>query len=1107
MAKTETIAGVVPVPRGPYDSGNTYYKYNLTQLYGSTYMSKIDDNTTAPATMDAEGNITVNENWEVWADASGIPALQKEIEKRYKTIGFAGIVDDAISSASFEEDGSPSNVYYSSQLKAFVLKSGEVYYTTWNNAGLWNDVSNESSPVAYLDCYYLGSGNLYVFNGTNLYAIGGEDFRKITNFLGITNNQTVQLEIGKDGYYFSMTGKLVSEPFYMISNPISVKKGDILYIENVVINAVSVFSKYNGEDDYTALKAGVYNDGKTALQIYIVTEDCDIAICGTKLSTKTLYVISSFIYNEILKNTLALIQYDESILQLKKEVRFPYDNNYLPNETTINNGAATMLIDGYVDIVYEDGQSYSLAKYSKDNNYFIFYKKPKDINATAENLTKIGEFDISGIEGSEFHLLIPRQQFKDILGNSWFIVKLPENTYTNAYDYNGCGLSPKIFKGGINSNILLNQRLDEIKKQCDTNSNKITENSSAILALQKNFTETITEEKNWEQPLKIGSNTSTFSGWGMIIGTNIRVKSAKIQIANRGEEAMTKVRFKFFADTYEGELLTQKDVEVNIQQGAIQEVECILDTPISYNGNIYMIYLCDQICTSYVLNNTSEAEKAYSKYTPADNVSFPKLTYVTNGNLDGKPLGVTTFGYNYVYGVTLGIAKQTLSEEIKEQIKDEVIDEVGKSSNAGLEVILPDVIYATVDDKLQLFYRGMIKAVNLYVYDILVACSKGLQKPRYFEYSPKVEDIGETTFNVKVRNIAGDVLAEKTCRLITSAKGVSPSNKINIACFGDSLTSAGTWCRELDRRLTENGGSPAGLGLTNIEFVGSKTNGTTGYFGVGGWVWESYTQEGRPAYRFQVSGVTTLNAGDTYTNNGNTFTVMEVNVTEGTGNILCSVSSLNPAPQPSGVLTKSKGNGDATITYSSVEEDTQNPLWDKEQGKMTFVPYVDKYCDGQIDCVITLLSWNGQTAHRTDFTSVITQIEKFADTLHSEYPQCKLKLCGIQVPSLNGGMGANYGATGSGYADTYGMVVTALNMNKAYQEFANRDEYKDFVEFVNVSAQFDSEYNMPKAEVAANSRNSTNKEFIGTNGVHPDTSGYYQIADVLYRNIVSNFCK
>lgn len=83
MAKTETIAGVVPVPRGPYDSGNTYYKYNLTQLYGSTYMSKIDNNTTAPATMDAEGNITVNENWEVWVDASGVPALRKEIKNMF----------------------------------------------------------------------------------------------------------------------------------------------------------------------------------------------------------------------------------------------------------------------------------------------------------------------------------------------------------------------------------------------------------------------------------------------------------------------------------------------------------------------------------------------------------------------------------------------------------------------------------------------------------------------------------------------------------------------------------------------------------------------------------------------------------------------------------------------------------------------------------------------------------------------------------------------------------------------------------------------------------------------------------------------------------------
>lgn len=43
---------------------------------------------------------------------------------------------------------------------------------------------------------------------------------------------------------------------------------------------------------------------------------------------------------------------------------------------------------------------------------------------------------------------------------------------------------------------------------------------------------------------------------------------------------------------------------------------------------------------------------------------------------------------------------------------------------------------------------------------------------------------------------------------------------------------------------------------------------------------------------------------------------------------------------------------------------------------------------------------------------------------------------GVQVPSVRGGMSA-YGATGSSYADGYGMIVIALNMNKFYQEFAN----------------------------------------------------------------------
>lgn len=458
--------------------------------------------------------------------------------------------------------------------------------------------------------------------------------------------------------------------------------------------------------------------------------------------------------------------------------------------------------------------------------------------------------------------------------------------------------------------------------------------------------------------------------------------------------------------------------------------------------------------------------------------------------------GKTALSYVPYEGVKKVISEESLPKSVVDPAK----------TFEPIEISLPDKIYAVVGDTLQLFYRGMIQAVDPYRYNILVSCSKGKQYPRYFEYLPTAEDVGTVNFTITVKDDNRNVLFMKTCQLVTVDIVKSPTSNLKVMCFGDSLTSAGTWCREADRRLTEAGGTPAGKELTNIDFVGSKKNGNTGYFGVGGWTWNSYTQQGRPAYRFQVSGVTSLTVGAVYTNNGNTFTIMEVNVTEGTGNILCSVSNLSPAPEDSGVLTKSTGNGDATITYSSVAEDTQNPLWDNEEDKMSFIPYANKVSGGQVDVVYTLLTWNGHTAGRTDFSSMLTQMKIFADTLHEEFPNAKLKILGVQVPSVRGGMGANYGATGASYADGYGMVVTALNMNKFYQEFANDEEYSSFVEFVNISSQFDTEYNMPHSEKAVNTRN-TDTEWIDTNGVHPSNNGYYQIGDVVYRNFIANFCQ
>jgi hypothetical protein len=48
---------------------------------------------------------------------------------------------------------------------------------------------------------------------------------------------------------------------------------------------------------------------------------------------------------------------------------------------------------------------------------------------------------------------------------------------------------------------------------------------------------------------------------------------------------------------------------------------------------------------------------------------------------------------------------------------------------------------------------------------------------------------------------------------------------------------------------------------------------------------------------------------------------------------------------------------------------------------------------------------------------------------------------------------------------------------------------------------------MPYAEKAVNTRFDGVTEKIGANDVHPNTAGYYQIGDVVFRNFVANFCQ
>lgn len=429
-----------------------------------------------------------------------------------------------------------------------------------------------------------------------------------------------------------------------------------------------------------------------------------------------------------------------------------------------------------------------------------------------------------------------------------------------------------------------------------------------------------------------------------------------------------------------------------------------------------------------------------------------------------------------------------LPELIPDQLPDTEIQQYlgnNPENKYAVDVVLPDHIYAVVGDTLQLFFRGMIAAVNPYNYDILVTCKRGKKFPRYFEYVPTKDDIGEIPFSVTLRDDRGKITGYDDCVIEVVDKVCS--DNLHIVPFGDSLTSGGVWCHHADSRLPDN-----------VVFCGAKKYLGTGYFGVGGWEWSSYTTFSPQRLRFTVKNVNFLNVGSVYTcDNGYEYTVREINITEGEGNVLMLIENKMQAPDTnSGILKKKSGGGDAELEFTSYYMECSNPLWDGE--KMTFRPYIDKYADGKVDAVYVLLGWNNIQPWQTDFSGIIEPMDEFCTTLHEEYPETRVYIMGLQLPSLNGGIGNTYGATGHGYADGYGLCISVLNLNKVYENFAL--ERKSYMEFLNVSCQFDSEFNMQSSEKQVNKYNPETEQ-IGTNGVHPNDYGYYQIGDVVMRSI------
>ena len=410
------------------------------------------------------------------------------------------------------------------------------------------------------------------------------------------------------------------------------------------------------------------------------------------------------------------------------------------------------------------------------------------------------------------------------------------------------------------------------------------------------------------------------------------------------------------------------------------------------------------------------------------------------------------------------------------------------SSGAIASINVPEKYSLVVGDTFELFWKGIIEAVDPYAFNIHANCSVGKCFKRKFEFTPTTA--GTYPLTVSIEDNSGNVIDSKTVNLVVSNVANSPSTLKNVLCVGDSLLANGQWAYEADRRLTGTGGTPNGNELNNAEFIGTNDKEGTGYEGYGGWTFTSYNTANVRNDFVWITCTHDKTSADQHSiyqdSNGAKWKIETIEA----GRIKMIRTSGSSAMPSSGSLAwVSGGVNHSNIAFTASAIASGNPFWDESSNKVDFAAYASRLGVSSIDFCYVLLGWNSTTT-----TSYLykTSVKTFIDNLLSDFPDCEVALLGLQIPSLDG-FGVSYGCEWN----YYDKMKKVFEFNDLYAEIAS--EY-DNVHFVNIAGQFDTENNMPSATRNVNVR-SSKTETYQTNGVHPATEGYNQIADAVYRDL------
>jgi len=417
----------------------------------------------------------------------------------------------------------------------------------------------------------------------------------------------------------------------------------------------------------------------------------------------------------------------------------------------------------------------------------------------------------------------------------------------------------------------------------------------------------------------------------------------------------------------------------------------------------------------------------------------------------------------------------TPTQDIKVQIPDKVFAVVGTELN-----IWNDTITLSMD-------RGLESPINYYVE---WSCDIGKMLKRGFRLNPVAADVGTHSCTCYIYDMNGVQLDNKTFQIIVLAKTANIVK--NVLFVGDS-TGTSTY----DAVQANFADSNRFSGVAPTIHNQSK----------GGWHWGVYANAGSLNYRVQVSNIGTLGVGAQYTDgNNNLFEILEVNTTGGTGNVLIGKLykppyGYNPLTLPSGTLTKRKGTGDSTLSYTGGVEEEANPFWNTAEGKLDIGMYrANNNIADPFDMVIFQLGINSHSRVQNAGWLEGCVLDLY-DAFMEDNPNCMFVLgCTPICTNDPYAIGAVYGAVTT-WGLSYGQ--DEYRIREIYFDLAYSGEYPN-IKVIGENLSIDRWYGYPMAEQDISDRVSDD-EVVHTNYVHPAASGYAQLGDAVFASIIGLF--